>query len=141
MSEILSQSYGVDNRYAPNRGAVDNFAGQNFLQSYLSRRRDFKSNPIGNDRLFDDRFFFAGQGGTVPIGAIGLGQQIGNTDAGSRFRNLFRADQNDVNINPKIEVDKIQPNTNRDADSETLYESNNRRLREAYRKRPSSAGT
>ena len=41
----------------------------------------------------DDKFILPGQGGTVSIGALGLGSQLSNTDSRTTFKNAFRASQ------------------------------------------------
>ena len=48
---------------------------------------------VGDSRRSDDKFILPAQGGTVSIGALGLGSQLSNTDSRTTFRNAFRASQ------------------------------------------------
>ena len=93
MAQKLSQLYNVDNRYKEAKGVVDNLAGKRFLQEFRARDKSLGSNFIGDSRRSDDRFILPAQGGTVSIGALGLGSQLSNTDSRTTFRNAFRASQ------------------------------------------------
>ena len=93
MAQKLSQLYDVDNRYREAKGVADNVAGKKFLQEFIARDKSLGTPFIGESRKSDDRFILAGQGGTVSIGALGLGSQLSNTDSKSTFKNSFRASQ------------------------------------------------
>ena len=93
MAQKLSQLYDVDNRYREAKGVADNIAGKQFLQEFIARDKSLGTPFIGESRKSDDRFVLAGQGGTVSIGALGLGSQLSNTDSRTTFRNTFRASQ------------------------------------------------
>ena len=93
MAQKLSQLYDVDNRYREAKGVPDNVAGKQFLQEFIARDKKLGTPFIGDSRKSDDRFVLAGQGGTVSIGALGLGSQLSNTDSRTTFRNAFRASQ------------------------------------------------
>ena len=93
MAQNRSQVYTVDERYKQTEGAVDNSAGPAFLRQYLARRRTRNKPNIEAERRQDNRFIEPARGGTVPVGALGLGQQIGNTDSAATFKNAFRAQQ------------------------------------------------
>ena len=93
MAQKLSQLYDVDNRYREAKGVADNVAGKKFLQEFIARDKSLGTPFIGESRKSDDRFIRAGRGGTVSIGALGLGSQLSNTDSRTTFRNAFRATQ------------------------------------------------
>ena len=93
MAQKLSQLYDVDNRYREAKGVPDNNAGKAFLQQFRARDKELAKNPIEPSRREDDRFILPAQGGTVSIGALGLGSQLSNTDARTTFKNSFRATQ------------------------------------------------
>ena len=93
MAQKLSQLYDVDNRYREAKGVSDNLAGKRFVKEYIARDKELAKNPIEPSRREDDRFILPAQGGTVSIGALGLGSQLSNTDARTTFRNAFRASQ------------------------------------------------
>jgi len=93
MAQKLSQVYDVDNRFREAKGVVDNLAGKRFLQEFRARDKSLGSNFIGDSRRSDDRFILPAQGGTVSIGALGLGTQLTNTDSRTTFKNAFRATQ------------------------------------------------
>ena len=93
MAQKLSQLYDVDNRYREAKGIPDNNAGKAFLQQFRARDRELAKNPIEPSRREDNRFILPAQGGTVSIGALGLGSQLSNTDSRTTFRNTFRASQ------------------------------------------------
>jgi len=92
-----SQSYNVDNRYTQAKGVPDDTAGPRFLQQYLEGRRSNAKFPVTMERLGDDRFVFAGQGGTIPVGSLPYEPRgaagFNNTDSAIGFRNSFRASQ------------------------------------------------
>ena len=93
MAQKLSQLYNVDNRYKEAKGVTDNIAGKRALQSFIARDKRLGSDFIGDSRRSDDKFILPAQGGTVSIGALGLGSQLSNTDSRTTFRNAFRASQ------------------------------------------------
>ena len=93
MAQKLSQLYDVDNRYREAKGVSDNLAGKKFVKEYIARDKELAKNPIEPSRREDDRFILPAQGGTVSIGALGLGSQLSNTDSRTTFRNAFRASQ------------------------------------------------
>jgi hypothetical protein len=93
MAQKLSQLYDVDNRYREAKGVSDNLAGKRFVKEYIARDKELAKNPIEPSRREDDRFILPAQGGTVSIGALGLGSQLSNTDSRTTFRNAFRASQ------------------------------------------------
>ena len=64
-----------------------------FLQQFRARDKELAKNPIEPSRREDNRFILPAQGGTVSIGALGLGSQLSNTDSRTTFRNAFRASQ------------------------------------------------
>ena len=93
MAQKLSQLYDVDNRYREAKGISDNIAGKKALQNFIARDKRLGSDFIGDSRRGDDKFILPAQGGTVSIGALGLGSQLSNTDSRTTFRNAFRASQ------------------------------------------------
>ena len=93
MAQKLSQLYDVDNRYREAKGVSDNLAGKRFVKEYIARDKELAKNPIEPSRREDDRFILPAQGGTVSIGALGLGSQLSNTDSRTTFKNAFRASQ------------------------------------------------
>ena len=93
MAQKLSQLYDVDNRYREAKGVPDNLAGKRALQDFIARDKRLGSDFIGDSRRSDDKFILPAQGGTVSIGALGLGSQLSNTDSRTTFRNAFRASQ------------------------------------------------
>jgi len=93
MAQKLSQLYNVDNRYREAKGVSDNLAGKRALQDFIARDKRLGSDFIGDSRRGDDKFILPAQGGTVSIGALGLGSQLSNTDSKTTFRNAFRASQ------------------------------------------------
>jgi|TARA_B100000242_G_scaffold62453_1_gene37941 hypothetical protein len=93
MAQKLSQLYDVDNRYKEAKGVTDNIAGKRALQNFIARDKRLGSDIIGDSRRSDDKFILPAQGGTVSIGALGLGSQLSNTDSRTTFRNAFRASQ------------------------------------------------
>jgi hypothetical protein len=90
-----SQSYTVDNRYQQAKEVSDNDSGISFLRQYIQARKGTERFPTTLERQGDDRFVFAGQGGTVPVGALPYSPRgsasIGNTDGRFSYRNSFRA--------------------------------------------------
>lgn len=90
-----SQSYTVDNRYQQAKEVSDDTSGVNFLRQYIQARKGAERFPVTFERLGDDRFVFAGQGGTIPVGALPYSPMgsasIGNTDGRIGYRNSFRA--------------------------------------------------
>lgn len=97
MTSKFSQNYGVDNRYRGLEQAQDNDAGRKFLSQYVKRDRKASAPDTTSQRLEDDRFVLAAEGGTVPIASFPYeprgASSISNTDQRSSFRNLFRAQQ------------------------------------------------
>ena len=93
MAQKLSQLYDVDNRYREAKGVSDNVAGKRFLKSFIARDKELAKDPVEPSRREDDRIILPAQGGTVSIGALGLGSQLSNTDSRTTFRNAFRASQ------------------------------------------------
>ena len=93
MAQKLSQVYDVDNRFKEAKGVADNESGKKFLQEFRARDKDLGGDFIGDSRRSDDRFILPAQGGTVSIGALGLGTQLSNTDSKTTFKNAFRASQ------------------------------------------------
>ena len=93
MAQKLSQLYDVDNRYREAKGVSDNLAGKRALQDFIARDKRLGGDFIGDSRRSDDKFILPAQGGTVSIGALGLGSQLSNTDSRTTFRNAFRASQ------------------------------------------------
>jgi len=93
MAQKLSQLYDVDNRYREAKGVSDNLAGKRFVKEYIARDKELAKNPVEPSRREDDKFILPAQGGTVSIGALGLGTQLSNTDSRTTFRNSFRASQ------------------------------------------------
>ena len=93
MAQKLSQLYDVDNRYREAKGVSDNLAGKRFVKEYIARDKELAKNPVEPSRREDNRFILPAQGGTVSIGALGLGTQLSNTDSRTTFRNAFRASQ------------------------------------------------
>ena len=93
MAQKLSQLYDVENRYKEAKGVSDNLAGKRALQDFIARDKRLGSDIIGDSRRSDDKFILPAQGGTVSIGALGLGSQLSNTDSRTTFRNAFRASQ------------------------------------------------
>ena len=93
MAQKLSQLYDVDNRYKEAKGVTDNIAGKRALQNFIARDKRLGSDIIGDSRRGDDKFILPAQGGTVSIGALGLGSQLSNTDSRTTFKNAFRASQ------------------------------------------------
>ncbi len=93
MAQKLSQLYDIDNRYKEAKGVSDNLAGKKALQDFIARDKRLGGDFIGDSRRSDDKFILPAQGGTVSIGALGLGSQLSNTDSRTTFRNAFRASQ------------------------------------------------
>ena len=93
MAQKLSQLYDVDNRYREAKGVSDNTAGKRFVKEFIARDKELAKNPVEPSRREDDRIILPAQGGTVSIGALGLGSQLSNTDSRTTFRNSFRASQ------------------------------------------------
>ena len=93
MAQKLSQLYDVDNRYKEAQGVADNVAGKRFLKEFIARDKELAKDPIEPSRREDDKFILPAQGGTVSVGALGLGSQLSNTDSRTTFRNAFRASQ------------------------------------------------
>ena len=93
MAQKLSQLYDIDNRYKEAKGVSDNLAGKRALQDFIARDKRLGGDFIGDSRRSDDKFILPAQGGTVSIGALGLGSQLSNTDSRTTFRNAFRASQ------------------------------------------------
>ena len=93
MAQKLSQLYDVDNRYREAKGVSDNTAGKRFVKEFIARDKELAKNPVEPSRREDDRIILPAQGGTVSIGALGLGSQLSNTDSRTVFRNAFRASQ------------------------------------------------
>ena len=93
MAQKLSQLYDVDNRYKEAKGVSDNLAGKRALQDFIAKDKRLGGDFIGDSRRGDDKFILPAQGGTVAIGALGLGSQLSNTDSRTTFRNAFRASQ------------------------------------------------
>jgi hypothetical protein len=95
MALAKSQSYTVDNRYQQAKQVSDNNTGISFLRQYLQARKGAERFPTTFERREDDRFVFAGQGGTVPVGALPYeprgAASFGNTDGRVSYRNSFRA--------------------------------------------------
>lgn len=95
MALAKSQSYTVDNRYQQAKEVSDNNSGINFLRQYIQARKGAERFPTTLERRGDDRFVFAGQGGTVPVGALPYeprgAASLGNTDGRVGYRNSFRA--------------------------------------------------
>lgn len=95
MAVAKSQSYTVDNRYLQAQGVSDDAAGQRFLRDYLNARTMAGKFPTTQERQGDDRFVFAAQSGTIPVGALPSAPRgsasIGNTDGRIVYRNTFRA--------------------------------------------------
>lgn len=94
MTVAKSQSYTVDNRYLQAQGVADDTAGQRFLQDYMKARTIAGRFPTTQERKEDDRFVFAAQSGTLPLGALPAAPRgsasIGNTDGRITYRNTFR---------------------------------------------------
>lgn len=93
MAQKLSQLYDVDNRYKEAQGVADNVTGKRFLKEFIARDKEFAKDPVESSRREDNKFILPAQGGTVSIGALGLGSQLSNTDSRTTFRNAFRASQ------------------------------------------------
>ena len=93
MAQKLSQLYDIDNRYKEAKGVSDNLAGKKALQDFIARDKRLGGDFIGDSRRSDDKFILPAQGGTVSIGALGLGSQLSNTDSRTTFKNAFRASQ------------------------------------------------
>ena len=93
MAQKLSQLYDVDNRYREAKGVADNTAGKRFVKEFIARDKELARDLVEPSRREDDRFILPAQGGTVSIGALGLGSQLSNTDSRTTFRNSFRASQ------------------------------------------------
>lgn len=93
MAQKLSQLYDVDNRYKEAKGVSDNLAGKRALQDFIAKDKRLGGDFIGDSRRSDNKFILPAQGGTVSIGALGLGSQLSNTDSRTTFRNAFRASQ------------------------------------------------
>ena len=93
MAQKLSQLYDVDNRYKEAKGVSDNLAGKRALQDFIAKDKRLGGDFIGDSRRSDDKFILPAQGGTVSIGALGLGSQLSNTDSRTTFKNAFRASQ------------------------------------------------
>ena len=93
MAQKLSQLYDVDNRYREAKGVADIVAGKQFLQEFIARDKRLGTDFVGDSRRSDDKFILPAQGGTVSIGALGLGSQLSNTDSRTTFKNAFRASQ------------------------------------------------
>ena len=93
MAQKLSQLYDVDNRYREAKGVSDNTAGKRFVKEFIARDKELAKYPIEPSRREDNKFILPAQGGTVSIGALGLGSQLSNTDSRTTFRNAFRASQ------------------------------------------------
>lgn len=95
MAIAKRQSYTVDNRFSEARGVNDNRQALGFLNNYLQTGRASSRMNVTAERRGDDRFIFAGQGGTLPIAALPSeprgAASIGNTDSSIGFRNSFRA--------------------------------------------------
>jgi hypothetical protein len=89
MGPQTSTDYSVDNRYRGLKGASDDAAGKSFLHYYVRNAKKTTPPSLAQQRSEDDRVRMFGLGGTVPVGALGLGQQIGNTDAASSSKNPF----------------------------------------------------
>ena len=93
MAQKLSQLYDVDNRYKEAKGVSDNLAGKRALQDFIAKDKRLGGDFIGDSRRSDNKFILPAQGGTVSIGALGLGSQLSNTDSRTTFKNAFRASQ------------------------------------------------
>ena len=93
MAQKLSQLYDVDNRYREAQGVADNESGKRFLKEFIARDKELAKDPVEPSRREDDKFILPAQGGTVSIGALGLGSQLSNTDSRTTFKNAFRASQ------------------------------------------------
>ena len=93
MAQKLSQLYDVDNRYREAQGVADNESGKRFLKEFIARDKELAKDPVEPSRREDDRFILPAQGGTVSIGALGLGSQLSDTDSRTTFRNAFIASQ------------------------------------------------
>ena len=93
MAQKLSQLYDVDNRYREAQGVAANESGKRFLKEFIARDKELAKDPVEPSRREDDKFILPAQGGTVSIGALGLGTQLSNTDSRTTFRNAFRASQ------------------------------------------------
>jgi hypothetical protein len=99
-----SQDYSVDNRYGGVKSAADNTAGKQFLDSFLREEKSvgvrsagtLQARDLTQQRSQDNHFLLGGMGGTIPVGALGLGQQISNTDTAYRFKNAFGSMQSPV---------------------------------------------
>jgi len=94
MAVAKSQSYTVDNRYQQAKEVSDNSSGLSFLRNYMQARKQAGRFPTTLERQEDDRFVFAGQGGTYPVGALPYeprgSASISNTDGRIGYRNSFR---------------------------------------------------
>ena len=104
MSIRTSQDYAVDNRHGGIKAASDNTAGKQFLDSFLREEKSVGVKSAGTlqprdlteQRREDNHFLLGGMGGTIPIGALGLGQQVPTTDTVYRFKNAFGAPQSPI---------------------------------------------
>lgn len=71
------------------KGATDNVAGKHFLNQYLTVARGPEKPTLAEERTQDGHVRLYGMGGTVPVGALALGQQLRNTDSVASAKNPF----------------------------------------------------
>jgi hypothetical protein len=104
MKPQTSTDYNIDNRYSGAASATDNTVGKQFLNRYINAAKFVGAKSAGTleekhlteKRKQTDHFLLGGMGGTVPIGALNLGQQLTNTDTAYRFKNAFGSPQSPV---------------------------------------------
>jgi hypothetical protein len=89
MRPQTSTDYNVDQRYSETTGASDNNAGKQFLNKFINEDKQVNRPEITQQRKQDNRFVLGGMGGTIPVGSLGLGQQVRTTDMAYSFKNAF----------------------------------------------------
>jgi len=104
MKPQTSTDYAVDNRYSGADGATDNTVGKQFLNKFINAAKfvgvksagTLEEKNLTEQRKQTNHFLLGGMGGTVPVGALNLGQQLTNTDTAYRFKNAFGSPQSPV---------------------------------------------
>ena len=92
MAQKLSQLYDVDNRYREAKGVLTTMLVKDFFNNSEQEIKNLQK-ICRTIKKSDDKFILPAQGGTVSVGALGLGSQLSNTDSRTTFRNAFRASQ------------------------------------------------
>ena len=90
----ISSTHGGSNRCGTSdmngrQCATDNAEGKHFLNRYIDQHKAGEKTNLTQERKQDNRFTLSAMGGTIPIGSLGLGQEIRNTDTVYSFKNAF----------------------------------------------------